>query len=334
MNNMNVAARVNPESRSPVPFFTLDRTPSLATLLFFRPLFPQLVMALMQNRYLSGDYAAENPTYHVEDSAWKAQQILKMINKHGLQPKSVCEVGCGAGEILKQLQERLPAQTLFYGFEISPQAFALTRSRENDRLHFFCHDLLAAEVEPYELLLCNDVFEHVEDYIGFLRRLRIKSTHQIFHIPLDISAQAVVRIGTIVENRKRVGHLHYFSKETALLTLQDAGYEIVDWFYTASGIDRAKTWGAKLAALPRQPAAFFQPGFCGARAGWVLDPGFNEREAVISRRDHVLFAWAAIDRCMVQTFGINLVRRPCIRFSTLDRTPRIATIVFFRLLFP
>ena len=32
--------------------------------------------------------------------------------------------------------------------------------------------------------------------------------------------------------REQFGHLHYFSKETALATLTDAGYEVVDYSYT------------------------------------------------------------------------------------------------------
>jgi hypothetical protein len=40
-------------------------------------------------------------------------------------------------------------------------------------------------------------------------------------------------------------------KETALLTLQEAGYEIVDYFYTPTSIDRGKTLKSKLAKLPR-----------------------------------------------------------------------------------
>ncbi|HLX60198.1 MAG TPA: class I SAM-dependent methyltransferase [Planctomycetota bacterium] len=221
----------------------------------------------MENRYLSGEYAATNPTYHVEDSAWKAQQILAMLKKHALHPKTVCEIGCGAGEILKLLQEQLPAQTRLDGFEISPQAFELARLRQNEQLHFHCEDFLAKDVAPFELLLCVDVFEHVEDYMGFLRKLRGKSAYTIFHIPLDMSAQGVWRIKTILANRLHVGHLHYFSKDTALLTLKDTGYKVVDWFYTASGIDRAKSFGARAAALPRRLAALINQDFAARVLG-------------------------------------------------------------------
>jgi hypothetical protein len=203
------------------------------------------------NIYLDGEYSRNNPLYHVEDSPWKAEQVLRMLKLSGLEPGSVCEVGCGAGEILHQLQLRMSPRTLFHGYDISPQAYALCKPRENERLTFFCEDLLSKETAPFDVLLCMDVIEHIEDYVGFLRKLRTKATHMIFHIPLDMSVQMVLRSSPIMRARTNVGHLHYFMKETALATLIDAGYEIERYFYTASGIDRAKSAKARLAKLPR-----------------------------------------------------------------------------------
>jgi SAM-dependent methyltransferase len=205
-----------------------------------------------KNIYLTGKYAETHPSYHVEDSPWKAQQILKMIKKHNLQMYSVAEIGCGAGEILREMQNHLPIETTFYGYEISPQAFAMCEQKKNLKLHFSCDDILLKDTVSFDLLLCIDVFEHIEDYIGFLRKLRQKATNKIFHIPLDISMQNVLRCSPIISNRANFGHLHYFTKETALLTLKDAGYKTIDWFYTPSFIDRGKTLKAKLAKFPRK----------------------------------------------------------------------------------
>ncbi len=82
------------------------------------------------NRYVGGEYLGHNPTWHVEDSAWKAEQILAALKRNGLHPATVCEVGCGAGEILSQLHARLPSHVVFTGYEISPQAHALALTRE------------------------------------------------------------------------------------------------------------------------------------------------------------------------------------------------------------
>jgi SAM-dependent methyltransferase len=202
--------------------------------------------------YQTGEYLEKNPTYHVEDSPWKADQVLRLMKRHDLQPQSICEVGCGAGEILKQLQEKLPAEVQFYGYEISPQAYALSQQRANERLHFYCEDLLSLPNTSFDLLLCLDVFEHVEDYLGFLRGLRDKARDKIFHIPLDLSVQWLWRSSPIMREREQAGHLHYFTKETALATLQHAGYEVTDWCYTPGAIANPRSVKAKLASLPRR----------------------------------------------------------------------------------
>jgi cyclopropane fatty-acyl-phospholipid synthase-like methyltransferase len=202
--------------------------------------------------YQTGEYVAKNPTYHVEDSAWKAEHIFRLLKKNNLRPRTVCEVGCGAGEVLRRLQLLMNDDTEFNGYEISPQAFARCQERANERLRFHCADFLAMETAPVNLLLCIDVFEHVEDYLGFLRRLRAKGDFKLFHIPLDLSGQWVLRSRPIMKQREEVGHLHYFTKETALATLRDTGYEVIDWCYTPGALLNPRSLKAKIANLPRK----------------------------------------------------------------------------------
>jgi hypothetical protein len=179
--------------------------------------------------YVDGEYLDKNPTWHVEDSAWKAGQIHGILLKNDVKASLVCEVGCGAGEILKQLSLRMPT-TQFYGYELSPQAFTLCASRKSEKVSYLLKDIADDDVF-YDVLLCIDVFEHVEDYFGFVKLLKSKSKYQVFHIPLDISVSSVLR-GTLIRARESMGHLHYFTPETALATLRDCGYEIVDHSYT------------------------------------------------------------------------------------------------------
>lgn len=186
--------------------------------------------------YKDGAYLKNNQTWHVEDSPWKAKQILKMINRNNLKPGTICEVGCGVGEILSQLHQQMPVDTSFHGFEISPQAFELAQSRETDKVHFYLKDLLEEDAH-YDIVMAIDVIEHIEDYFTFLRKLRTKGTFKIFHIPLDLSVQTVLRSNPILKGRKQVGHIHYFTKETALATLKDTGYEIIDHFFTAGMVE-------------------------------------------------------------------------------------------------
>lgn len=104
---------------------------------------------------------------------------------------------------------------------------------------------------PFDLCLCMDVIEHVPDYIEFTKSLRSKEHYKLFHIPLDISALSVLRGWPLLRSRKTVGHIQYFFKDTALATLSDAGYQIVDWFYTSGVVDHPPTTKAKILRLPR-----------------------------------------------------------------------------------
>jgi len=210
--------------------------------------------------YKDGTYLKNNETWHVEDSPWKVKQIISILNKNNLSPATVCEVGCGAGEILNQLSGVFP-NTIFVGYELSPQAFALCKERESKNVSYHLKSIFAEEV-LYDCLLCIDVFEHVEDYIGFIKALKIKSNFKIFHIPLDISVLSVLR-SSMIYARESVGHLHYFTRETALATLQDCGYEIIDSFYTTSFLGLpSKTFKAKLAKLPRRLLFAMSPHLC------------------------------------------------------------------------
>jgi SAM-dependent methyltransferase len=206
----------------------------------------------VQSIYLNGDYLTRNPLWHVEESAWKVVQILRMLRENHITPTTVCDVGCGAGEVLKQLQKNLPEECKLYGYDISPQAIDLAKSRANARLHFCLSDVCSVDAAWFDVLLALDVFEHIEDYYGFLRRLKAKARYKIFHIPLDISVQTVFRKSGLLKRRHLHDHLHFFSKETALQALKDVGYEIVDCFYTARGNDLGSELGQRLLVLPRK----------------------------------------------------------------------------------
>ena len=223
-------------------------------------------MADAGERYQSGSYLDANPSWHVEDSPWKARHILRMIRRNRIDPQTIAEVGCGAGEILVQLSRSL-RKSIFVGYEISPQAFEICKPRETDRIHFLKEDLLDVDSQ-FDLVLTIYVFEHVDDYLGFLRRLRSKGNWHLFHIPLDLSAQSVARGAPLLGNRRRYGHLHYFSYETAIATLEDAGYEVLDSTYTHTAVDlAARSTVQRIARLPRAIGAAISPAWTARLLG-------------------------------------------------------------------
>lgn len=190
------------------------------------------VRPMNSSRYTEGDYLAHNPDWHDADAVWKVSQIVPFLASNGCSPRSICDIGCGTGGVLAALMPAFPeAEGL--GFDLSQQA--ARRAAE-------IHPQVRVKVgDPSEhgvrvdLAMMIDVFEHVEDYYGFLRRMGPVGQQTLFHIPLDMNALNIMREHRIRSVRELVGHLHYFSKLTALETLVDTGYRVIDSRFTLVG---------------------------------------------------------------------------------------------------
>jgi len=204
--------------------------------------------------YESGAYAEHNPTWHEEDAPWKARHIEQIIHKNHVPHATICEVGCGTGEILLSLSAAFPGSRLT-GYEIAQHAYERASRKQTSAVQFNHGDILQTEAGPFDVLILADVIEHVEDYISFLKRIKAFAQYKILHIPLDLSVQSVLRSTPILSQREGVGHIHYFYKHTALATLEDCGYEIVDYKYTASRLELPnQSLTSKLMRLPRKLA--------------------------------------------------------------------------------
>jgi SAM-dependent methyltransferase len=163
----------------------------------------------------------------MEDSPWKALQVLRMLRQHKVHPSSVCEIGCGAGGILHALQRDLP-NVEFVGYEVSPQAHALSAPFESRQCHFVLDDAFD-DPRTYDVALAMDVIEHVEDCFDFMRKVKNKALLKLYHIPLDAYVNGILRGANSWEGG---GHLHLFTMETALKSVERSGQQVIDSFLT------------------------------------------------------------------------------------------------------
>src|SRR5437660_1648971 len=101
--------------------------------------------------YTNGEYLQKNPGWHIDAAQWKADSVLQMIKRNALSPHTICDIGCGAGEILRIMQQNLPEESTFVGYDIAPQAIALAKKRENPRLHFQLADFFQERTPEFDL---------------------------------------------------------------------------------------------------------------------------------------------------------------------------------------
>ncbi len=187
--------------------------------------------------YINGEYFKNNPDWDVADAKWKTDVIFNLLKKNNVSVSNVLEVGCGAGANLVELAKKDESIKKLIGYDISPYAIELASKNTTDKISFHNKDITADEYINTELILVIDVLEHVDDYYGFLRKLRTKSEYFVFHIPLDLSCRTVMKPHVMLQQRQSVGHIHYYTKEIAEWALQDTGYEIIDWVYTKPVVD-------------------------------------------------------------------------------------------------
>ena len=201
-------------------------------------------------------YHVKNLTWHLKDSAWKAAQVLKMMQRHKLDPATIVEVGCGAGEILNQLHHKMEGRDIeFEGYDIAYKAIEICQPKVKDGLNYYWGDFFK-EPGTRDLLLVPDVFEHVENYIDFIRKCGRKSEYKIYHIPLELSVMSILR-NRFSAARAQVGHLHFFNKQIALEAIKGTGQEIIDCFYTEGAFHNNTKLRTKLLNVPRRVTGAF-----------------------------------------------------------------------------
>jgi len=217
----------------------------------------------VEARYVDGTYSRQNPDWDREDSCWKASLILNILNSYQISPCSICEIGCGAGDILVHLGGEL-RQTSMAGFDVSPQLVDIWKRHEEAGagVKFRLGDFHELNQKTYDVVLMCDVFEHVRDPFTFLELTRAHGRYFMFHIPLDLCALSVLRGTPLMNVRAKVGHLHSYTKDLALATLTDSGYQIIGWRYSGASLYAAsRSWQAKLAHLVRRVGYGFNKDF-------------------------------------------------------------------------
>lgn len=203
-------------------------------------------------RYLGADYLRQNPSWDSEDSPWKAGKVRELLTVHGVAPRSIVDVGCGAGIVLAELQRSYPSARIC-GYDIAPDAEQFWEAARASGIELTVGDFTATQTPPCDLLLALDVLEHLQDPFAFLERIRGRAAHYVFHFPLDLSASSVLREKPLLHVRRKVGHVHYYTRGLALALLEDCGYRIVDARYTGAAFNAPQLgWKTRIARFPRR----------------------------------------------------------------------------------
>jgi SAM-dependent methyltransferase len=162
------------------------------------------------------------------DTAWDDMKKFGPMSRHirryikklirPLQFRSVLDVGCGQGSLLEELIGEFPGIEP-HGVDLSPAGLEIARRRVPNG-EFATLDLTHGTTgRTYDLLICSEVLEHIEDDVTAMKNLR--------------SMCAGYLVVTTVQGRMRrfepeaVGHVRNYARGELVTKLRAAGFAVV-----------------------------------------------------------------------------------------------------------
>ena len=154
---------------------------------------------------------------------FRVSTILKIISE--IKPTSVVDLGCGNGQLLKELKKKHPACHMT-GIDLSKNLIESNKQKDPDVDWFVANLNEETPFEPnlknkFDVVLASEIIEHVDNPLIFL-----KNAAALAKPPsgkLILSTQS----GPVRETEKRVGHKQHFSAEKMKHLLSEGGWRPV-----------------------------------------------------------------------------------------------------------
>lgn len=219
---------------------------------------------------LAGPEADRYARWRSLSAIGKADHVIELCQRAGIEPASTLDVGCGDGALLAELRARGFGGRLA-GFEISEPAAAIARSGVPDaEIALFDGERLPLPDGAYELGILSHVLEHVPRPAALLAEVARVCAAVVFEVPLEANWSA--RRPAKRRHAAEIGHLQRLGRTQARAIAAGAGLTVV----------------AELQdPLPLAVHRFFaEQGVDGARATakWGLRAGLDRLAPALARR--------------------------------------------------
>jgi SAM-dependent methyltransferase len=188
-------------------------------------------MSSIVDFYSTNEYARRNPSLHEEDSQWKIDRIMPLIDYfvklYNYQSVRVLDVGGGAGIVLKAISEKLRqyygVRVSKYVLDLSPLMLMRQKQTNPDIQAIYNTDLCGNQLgyKFFDLVLMIDVVEHILDSGKALNEVGRIGRFAVFNIPLEKNVVEylwnVMSNGALRRSRvASVGHINIYTYSSAL----------------------------------------------------------------------------------------------------------------------
>lgn len=154
----------------------------------------------------------------------KAEHVIELCRRAGVEPRSTLEVGCGDGALLCELYGRGFGGRLA-GVEITEMAVEIARERPQiDSVEMYDGTHLELPDGTYELGVLSHVLEHVENPSALLAEVSRACRAVVMEVPLEANRSARREVKR--EHAAEVGHLQRLDRSAAREMVAQAGLRI------------------------------------------------------------------------------------------------------------
>jgi SAM-dependent methyltransferase len=201
--------------------------------------------AVSTREFYEAGYSLADPAEAERMGRWraigarsKAGHVRTLLERAGLQPATIVEIGCGDGSLLAELAQIARAVD---GFELSANAAGYARDRGvARRVEAFDGEHVPARDGEYDVAVLSHVLEHVPEPLPLLREAARVAPAVIVEVPLEDNRSA--RRPSARRLSREAGHLHAFNRADVGRLLTAAGmttreeisdplpYELVSFF--------------------------------------------------------------------------------------------------------
>jgi SAM-dependent methyltransferase len=198
------------------------------------------------NIYTTNEYIKKNPTLHEEDSPWKIEKIIPLVDifldKNEKREINLLDVGGGAGLILKEISEYIRKKGISvrkYSLDLSPGMLKIQKKNNSDIIKLLNEDIKKTSLKNKEidLTLMIDVIEHVPNPEEALKELKRISKYVIFKVPLEDNLFLnTLNFITLGRKRKRliknIGHINIYNFTKLKKQMEINNFKIIKSNYT------------------------------------------------------------------------------------------------------
>ncbi len=154
----------------------------------------------------------------------KAAHLLELTEPHREGIRSVLEVGCGTGAVLRQLQ-RAGRGLELNGIEVGTSERAAARESDGIRFQGYDGASIPFPERSFDLVYATHVLEHVAHPRLFLAEMRRVARELVFlEVPCELNLRSnIPRLQTGLN----IGHINLYTPESFALTLETSGLRIL-----------------------------------------------------------------------------------------------------------